>query len=367
MLFKQRKLRLWGGIALVVIVILTIVTAPNSNKLMAGSTYSKEPNGYGAWYEYMSDKGVKIERWKKPFKDIISYKEKKPEYNKVTYLQIKPSVSSALNNKSQTYKWIGEGNKLIILGVKAPATKADFVSDRSYNGLRVRIKTTRRREEVTSPILKDKYGATVWREKIKKGEVIYAVSPYIAANSYQGVADNYEFLARLVTNSDSNLILVDEYIHGYKDIETKKKEQQGTLADYLSKTVWFPIGIQILLITLVSVVFSWQRFGQPHTIKENKVDNSLAYIEALAGVLEKAQSTEFVIQTISKDEQLKLQKKLGLGRRLLPTDTLVNQWSEQTQKSGKQLRKLLQISQNQKPISEAELIKRIQQWQQFNR
>ena len=361
MIFRQRKLWLWGVIAIVVIIILTIFTAPNSNKLMAGSTYSKEPNGYGAWYEYMSNKGVSVERWKKPFNEIT----KKDTSIKIAYLQVLPgevAVNNYLNNKQ--VQWIGKGNKLVILGAREPATKAPFTSNQSYNKLQIKLQTTRRKEQAKDSIVKDDYGAIVWREKIKQGEIIYVVSPYIAANAYREVADNYEFLAQLVNNS--NQIFIDEYIHGYKDIETKKAEKQETLGNYFAKTIWFPLGIQGLLITIITLIFSRGRFGQPQRIKINKVDNSQAYIEALAGVLEKAESTDFVLKTINKDEQLKLQKKLGLGRKLLSTDILVNEWVKQTQQPREYLQQLLQISQQKKHISETDLVKWIQKWQQIN-
>ena len=79
----RRRLWIWGGIAIAVIIALTLVAAPSNNKLMAGSTYSKEPNGYGAWYEYMLAKGTDIQRWQKPFADLI-------EYQKNNHLTYKP-------------------------------------------------------------------------------------------------------------------------------------------------------------------------------------------------------------------------------------------------------------------------------------
>ena len=361
MIFRQRKLWIWGVIAIVAITILTIIAAPNSNKLMAGSTYSKEPNGYGAWYEYISGKGILVERWQKPFDEII----KKNTEENITYLQVLPRDIAVNKSLSRTQsQWLGKGNKLVILGVREPATKAPFTSNQSYNKLQIQIKTTRRKEKAKEPIIEDDYGVIVWREKIKQGEVIYAVSPYIAANAYREVADNYEFLARLIDNSDR--VFVDEYIHGYKDIETKKAEKQGTLSDYLSQTIWLPLSIQGLLIAIITILFSWQRFGQPQRIKINKVDNYQAYIEALAEVLEKAESTEFLLKMIDKDEQLKLQKKLGLGSKLLSREIVVNEWIKQTKQPSNNLQQLLQTSQQKKRMSEADLVKWLRQWQKIN-
>ena len=138
MIFHQRKLWLWGVIAIVAITILTIIAAPNSNKLMAGSTYSKEPNGYGAWYEYMSSKGILVERWQKPFDEIT----KKNTAGNIAYLQVLPRDIAVNNYLSNTQsQWVGKGNKLIILGVREPATKASFTSNQYYNKLQIQVQT----------------------------------------------------------------------------------------------------------------------------------------------------------------------------------------------------------------------------------
>lgn len=360
---RQRKSWIWGGIALTVIILLTIFAAPSSNKIMAGSTYSKEPSGYGAWYQYMLDRDFAIERWQKPFSQIIDNKKDFTD-KPITYLQVYPSAISLNNLPSSYTQWLRKGNQLIVLNAEGKATKASFVSTQSYNDLQVQIKTTRRKQEVKNPIIKDEQGAIVWKRKIGTGEIIYAVSPYIAANAYQEVADNYQFLASLI-NSNHKLF-IDEYIHGYKDVETKKVENKETLEDYLAKTIWLPIGIQGLVIAIISLLFLWQRFGQIEKIEVSKTDNSQAYIEALARVLEKAESTNFVAQTIGKDEQIKLQQKLGLGKRLLAADIVINEWNKQTNTPSNQLQSLLKMMKQTEHITESDLVKWMQKWQQIN-
>ena len=365
MIARQRKTWLWVVVALAALIIFTILAAPNSNKIMAGSTYSKEPSGYGAWYEYLVEQGYKVERWQKPFDRVIDNTEKLLPDNNLTYIQIQPSNIHLYSLPPQYAQWIEKGNQLVILGVKSKATEADFTSTQSYGNLQIQIKTTRRKQDLAEPVLQDEYGTIVWREKIGAGEIIYAVSPYISANAYQNIADNYQFLAQLI--KDNHQLLIDEYIHGYKDVETKQAEKQGTLRDYFAKTVWFPLGFQTLAIAIVTIAFFWQRFGQVKRIQTQKTDNSQAYIEALAGVLEKAQATNFVAQTIGRDQQLKLQKKLGLGNRILAADILLQEWVKQTDKPADPLNSLLQTMQQQKAIKETELVKWMQKWQQIDR
>ena len=367
--FRQRKW-LFIAIAIAIIVVLTLVAAPNSGSSQngSGSTYGKSPGGYGAWYEYMSQKDVAIDRWRKPFTELIE-----AEIDNITYVRVLSQnnyLIGAAGISSAESKWISRGNTLVILGKYEPATNAPFKSSISYRqgtlaDNQIEIATTRRLnqpKENVERISEDRYGTVVWSGKIGKGEVIYCTTPYLAANAYQENLDNYQFLAELV--SERQAIWVDEYIHGYKDKETNIKEQQATLLDYLVKTPWFLLFIQTVLISFVAAMAAFRRFGQPIIPSRAIADNSTAYIEALAGVLEKANSSDFVVEAIAKDERRKLQQTLGLGKSLVDTETLVNAYQQQGGTDN--LRQLLQMSNTQSKMSEGQLIQWIQQWQKIN-
>ena len=367
---KRRKLWIWGVIAISVMVILTLFSAPNNNKIMAGSTYGKKPDGYGAWYEYMIAKGADIQRWQRPFSDFLKYQKAQNQEDKVTYLQIVPPQRPDLASFSKKqYDWVAQGNTLVILSKREPATAASFNTNQLYRKLTVAIATTRRKEESFSHILEDEYGAIMWRDKIEQGTIIYAVTPYIAANAYQDVEDNFEFLAQIL--DPKSALFVDEYIHGYREnnatgehgLGDRTNITQDGLIGYLMKTPWYPISIQLIIMILVAIAFAWRRFGKPIMPQIDKLDNSQAYIEALAKVLEKAESTDFIIETIAKDEQRKLQKYLGLGRSLLDENILVNAWQQQTAKPPHDLQEVLQMAKSKHRMSEAELVNWIQKWQ----
>jgi hypothetical protein len=95
-------------------------------------------------------------------------------------------------------------------------------------------------------------------------------------------------------------------------------------------------------------------------------DNSTAYIDALAGVLEKANSTDFVVEAIAKDEQRKLQQALGLGKSLVDEQTLITAYKQQRGDTALDLSQLLRVSNGGKKISDAQLITWIQKWQKLN-
>lgn len=370
--FRQRKWLLIG-IAIAIIALLTLVAAPNSSgrKNDSGSTYGRNADGYGAWYEYMSQREIPIKRWRKPTSQLI-----KDDVQDVTLIQIlsKAHFLAGFGEISELEKdWVKQGNTLVIIGNFQPATAAPFRSMVSYrpqplSESKIEIETTRRyrkrRKVNTKRILEDQYGAIVWQEKIGKGKVIYCTTPYLAANAYQDNLDNYKFLAELV--SDKKMIWVDEYIHGYKDKETIVREQQENILNYLAKTPLFLLFIQLVLMAIIGSITAFRRFGQAIIPQSAIADNSIAYIDALAGVLEKASSTDFVVEAIAKDEQRKLQATLGLGKSLVDQETLITAWKQQRGDTTTELSQLLQVSNAKKNISDAQLITWIQKWQEIN-
>ena len=375
--FRQRKW-IFLAIAIAVIIVITLIAAPNNSKRNnSGSTYSRSPDGYGAWYEYMSQKEIPIKRWRKPFAKLIQ-----SDLNNVTYVQILSKnyylLGAGISNRK--LDWVSQGNTLVVIGKYEPVTPAPFNSSIPYrqgtlSSNNIKIETTRRfqsqstkkpRSKVQS-ILNDRYGAVVWSEEIGKGKIIYCTTSYLAANAYQNNPDNYRFLAGLV--DDRQTIFVDEYIHGYKDKETvaeEKENQPETLLSYLAKTPWFFLFIQTALIAIIAAATALRRFGLPKEPKTAISDNSTAYIDALAGVLEKANSTNFVVEAIAKDEQRKLQQSLGLGRSLINKDSLIAAYKQQRADSASDLDELFKVSNAKRKISEAQLITWIQKWQKIN-
>jgi Domain of unknown function (DUF4350) len=366
--WRQFLQRYWQMIltALAIMVLVTILNAPNGSEELKGSSYSVDPYGYAAWYQKMADKGVAIERWRQPAAEIIT---KYP--SGTTLLQVNSELK-VLDVTPEQRKWVESGNTLIILGIKTPPNDIEFSKDLDSPQGPIRIETTRRftpkdfevssyKNLPTKPesIVEDSTGAAIWQEKIGKGRLILATTPHLAANAYQDFAANYELLTSLAT-TDRQRIVVDEYLHGYKDDNNKK--QAGEKANLFVYLATSPVGILFLNICLLLMVVAWQqnrRFGAVVIPQPPKIDNSSAYIQALGGVLRQARSSEFVMQNIGKSEQLKLQRRLGLGnKQLVDRETLVNIWMTQTKLPAADLPVILQLAPGSKQLNEAEL----QQW-----
>ncbi|MBD2454573.1 DUF4350 domain-containing protein [Nostoc sp. FACHB-87] len=352
---KSNRVAWLGAIALAVIIILSFFAAPNT-KIYSGSTYSRSPDGYGAWYAYMQQQGITIQRWQKPLEDF------QPEKTPVTLLRVMSSLREE-NLLFDEQEWLAKGNNLVILGVKAPVTQANFNSLQNSAFGDVKIATKRRniKVEKTSISLGDRFGAVVWEEKSDKGKVIFSATPYLAANAYQDDVSNFQYLASLV-NQKNNKLFVDEYIHGYKDTDVKESEGEGSLWRYFAKTPLFPALVQVGVLLLVLIWAKNQRFGKPVALETPVIDNSQAYIQALAGVLEKAESSDFVVEMVGKEEQIQLQKSLGLGTTLLERQALLQVWQEKTGQSSAELDAVLKLSMQKQRISERELLSWLAKW-----
>ena len=388
------KNRLWllGAIAITAIMIITLFFAPANNKVNSGSTYNRAPDGYGAWYAFMSKRGTEVQRWQKPFEDFAKNQDAKPPS---TLLRIYSKlIPEAVSDKEK--KWLEQGNTLVILGVRAPVTPAPFSSLHPASAGEIKIDTGRRYPSDKKQVLDDQFGAIVWEKPVGKGTVYFASTSHLAANAYQDFPGNYEFLAGLVTQEGGeqeiegtqqalavkliqnsrnpqsqgtskilNKVWVDEYIHGYKDLEVIEREYEGNLFTYLAKTPLFPVLIQGTIILLVAIFAGWNRFGQPVTLSAPQVDNSEAYIQALAGVLQKANSTDFAVEIIGKEEQLQLQKALLLGQGSLESETLTNAWVQQTGRKAAELSELLPSPSHKRRISDSDLLAWLGKWQQI--
>lgn len=368
--------RQWWTIAIVVmgLLLVTVISAPNSPQSI-GSTYSKSPEGYGAWYAYMEAKGEKVERLRQPI-DQSFLNDYNNDKGNTTILQIladENSLSSGNSFISQPIHraWVEKGNRWVIVGTrkipngKTVATPADFISPlMTPNQGALTIATSRRyrlnldrpatlAEPATHSLLKDNYGSLVLETKIGRGSMVYVLPQFIAANAYQDAQNNFAYLRSLVKN---DRILVDEYLHGYRDQKAAKEEQEKPDAfEFLARTPLLLIFIQACIAVGVLIYGKNWRWGPVRSIDPPPVNNSRAYIQALAGILQKANSTDFVTDTLSKAELAQLQRALGLGNAPQDPAQVIQLWSQQTGQSPQTLERIFLSLRRQRKLSEAEL------------
>lgn len=393
---SQRKSIKFGAIALFIVILITLIVAPSNSGDQSGSTYNRAPDGYGAWYEFIQNewehnKNIKIQRWKKS-----SLPPQPTDKNPITLVRIYGSLispqSNSFDNLESSFfpdrieKWLKQGNSIIILGLQQPSSQSIFKTQHSTKFGTIEIETTRRAIDRKDILLGDNFGAIVWRKQFGKGQAIFTTTPYLAANAYQENLANYQFLSNLVLypeaklstdktievalqeqNNSSRNIFIDEYIHGYQDKEEIQQSQKDSILKYFSQTAVLPVFIQGAIVLLVVIIALNRRFGKPQKLNSKSFNNSRAYIEALAAVLQKAANLDFVIDVVGKEEQLQLQKKLGLDSQLLDEKTLIDAWVQQTGQPAKLLEEVMKIQLNSSKIGEIQLLQWLQKWQEIHR
>ena len=125
----------------------------------------------------------------------------------------------------------------------------------------------------------------------------------------------------------------------------------------------FPALLQAGILLLVLIWAKNRRFGQPVSLNTPIVDNSAVYIEALAGVLQKAESSDFVIDMVGSSEQMQLQKLLGLGQIPVDHSILIQAWVKQTGREPAELEQLLRLQSQKRHKSDKDLLSWLKQWQ----
>lgn len=366
----QRSLsrrQLWiGAIVLFVIIALTILLAPTA-RTTSGSSYARSPDGYGAWFTYMQQQGFTIERWQRPSSDLTRNHSGSPQ----TFVQIydRPTNPLALR---EFESWVQQGNRLVVLGQWGNATDAPFSSWHNSDAGMLKIETTRRirpsqwlsmqSSRSMQSILSDRYGEIVWKSVLGSGEIIYINTPYLAANAYQDIPTNFAFLANLVSQGHPrDRIYMDEYLHGYKDRQVVRQERRGDLVGYLVLTPVLLLAVQAGVIVAVAIYGQNRRFGSFLRLPSAKSNNSQAYIQALAGVLQKANCSDFLLDVIGKAEQTHLQQQLGQGRQTCTPEQLIAAWDEQVQQPHTTLQQVLQFQQRKRRVNDRALIQWLHQ------
>ncbi len=380
--WKNRRVWLITALVVGTLSVLSLFAAPGTTNLQRGSTYSRAPDGYGAWFAYMQQQGTPVRRWQRsmdglfapsavPEEEVVPISNPpkltpKPSSTPpdgiptqlITMIGIADQVDRVLPFNEE---WIRQGNVLVLLGVKQPVSAAPFSAFLNSPLGVIRVETARRRDrsqstsERATARLEDRYGAVVWEEAKGNGKVIYAVTPHLAANAYQDVAGNFKFLASLV--QPGYPVYVNEYIHGYKDQEAIAQEKvAGNIFSYLANTPIALVAMQTVVILLVLIVAKNQRFGSPIKLEAPQIDNSEAYIQALGTVLNKAECSEFVLETVGKAEQIHIQRSLGLGNVPLEVEAIATAWTQQTQRPAAELYEILRPAARKRRISERDLL-----------
>lgn len=343
-LLSNRYVRI-GVIAVVLLVLLSVILAPATGQKTSGSTYNRAPEGYLGWFRYMEDQDTPVQRWQRPLEEL------EPDASEPqTLLRVYSGLVYPYAGWSREWlqDWLAAGNDFVALGINEAIREAPFRTRQASPQGTVIIKTRRRHslsEKGERGRLGDDFGAIVWQKlgTEEEGSAYFAVTPHLAANAYLDAPGNYAFLTDLVSQSGGT-IWVDEYLHGYKDVDVIVEETVNSWIVYLARTPVKIAFVQLAILLGILLVSHNRRLGNLKTLSAPQVDNSQAYIEALAAVLHKAESTSFLVDMITKAERSSLRKSLGLSETGVDDATLKEAWTQQTGQPGEALTPLLNPS-----------------------
>ncbi len=354
--FRQRWL--WIGLGILVFVGLVLLSAPATKD---GSTYTRSPTGYFNWYTSLKQQNIPIQRWQKNHTKLTGTGQ--------TLIQIRGEQTTGPDSEAKEAidAWVAEGNTLISLDWQGRLTAAPFSSRLNSPVGPVLIETIRRQTALTEgeiALLRDKQGSVVWSSPESEGGYITVAYPWLAANAYPSDSNNYKFLTQLAQQQGGK-IWVDEWIHGYRDPLTPQEQKARPYQDaleYLFDTPVFPLTVQVFLIVLLLIWNGNRRFGQILTIKKPNLANSERYIQSLAGVLNNARHSDFVLQHVGEQLRQQLAAKLGIaadraaGTVRLDDQRLAEAWANQSGRSPQELLSLLQPTNPKRRFSDRELL-----------
>jgi hypothetical protein len=375
----------WVLVLILLVFVVVVLTGVATSK--EGSTYSYAPAGYQKWYAYMQKQPQsqgKIQRWRRdyselleqeaPNQDLIESQLPQLQYVSLDAPQTMVRVSDAgmlvdldAIITSELMQWVQKGNTIIQMGWYGNATQAPFQSKLSSPVGPVLVETTRRQDRKrisAGALLQDDTGVVAWTESEGKGKIIYVTYPYLAANAHAEESNNFAFLGRLASQAGGQ-IWVDEWMHGFRDRKARNNAERDIpdVQAYIFRTTpALALLIQAMVITGLLIWGKNWRFGPLQVIRPREIANSERYVQALAGVLNQARHSDFVLAQLGLRLRQQLASQLGLAADRAPTArlpddvTLAQAWTAQTGQSAQEVLKLLQKADSGRRLSDAELV-----------
>ncbi len=358
------KVPFWGWVLIGLLCLTLVVSIAAPKSYPKGSSYDQSLSGYAQWYEFMKTQNHPIKRWRRDYSQLKGQKQTLIQVADVERFQ-DPNLESA-----EILDWVKQGNTLIELRWGGEVSGAPFRSGLATPKGAVQIETTRRyqnrSENFDDGLLKDSFGTAVGSETLEKGTVIKSVYPWIGSGIYAQKGANFQVLADLATKQQGT-IWVDEWLHGYRDLEPKTALAKAKPQDLWSYFARRPIAVMAGQGVLLLALLLWgqnQRFGALLRIAPPLRNSSEQYIQALADTLNTHGHTEYVLTLLGQSLHDRLRSRLGIvgADGLGEGDgAIATEWAVVTGRPPSELLELLKQSRVQKRLRDSELLAWVQQ------
>lgn len=314
----DRRLLIGAGVAMVVLLALTLVLAPAPAQQSIGypSSYSPEWAGAKAAFLLLGQLGYRVERWERPPEEL-------PADPRGTVLILaEPSEDASADERIAIRGFVAEGGRVVALGGAAASLVPDAsakevpswdLQSKTYSSL-LPSPLTHDAPEITM-IAPDQwtshkpgelglYGRAekpvVVSYHVGRGEVIWWASSSPLSNGLIREKSNLAFFLNAVGPTRSR-VLWDEYFHGAR----------GSLVSYFAETPLPWAGLQIGLAFLAAV-FTFSRRAGPVRVPAIKSRLSpLEFVETLGDLYQSAGASPAAVGVAYQRFRTLLSRKLG--------------------------------------------------------
>jgi hypothetical protein len=339
------------------------------------SIFNKRASGLSALFEIASKSGLTCQPWQMPYRELSN--------THGLLIVVNPLQSPSSSEIEQILNWVAIGNQLIYFDqFNYPSGKQilktldlrrkpgqSVINEALFpvtpslvfahvNAIRVSGKS---RLSGALPLVSDRQGAFLTQVKWGQGRILLGCAANFCTNqSLQDRAafDNFQFMVNWLSTAHGS-IFFDEKCHGFS--------KATNLFTFL---FWHWPGLvfsQLVLIILVAIASSAQRFGQVKELTRQRNLSNVEFITGLANTYQRAQANLACLEIIGQDFKVQLCKRLSISPHASSSE-IVEAWQNCRPKSGSNLGSFLadyERAVDQKKISSQFLKETVSQMDEF--
>lgn len=178
----------------------------------------------------------------------------------------------------------------------------------------------------------DEQGALLVDYPHGTGRIIILSDPYMVSNGGIELRDNLRLAMNAITSS-GGLIAFDEYHHG-------RGTTSNPFVGYFAGTPVLPIAAQIVLLVLLVLWTRGRRFGRPLPLKQVDRRSSLEFVASMSELQERSRAFDLAIENIYSRTRRVLARHAGVNYNS-PRSLIANRVAERSSVDAQKLETLM--------------------------
>lgn len=298
---SDRRLMLWGGSGLLIIIIALALAPQNEQESLVPSTYSAQSPGAKAAFLLLQEQGYDAERWERPPDELPT------DASKTVLVMAYPTTYPTSEEKDALQRYLDQGGKILATGSTSGSylpmahLEMEPLPDPEWKEYEPRVLSTLTRAgkikmspaaywDSTSLHYLVHYAREarpiVVSYKVGRGEVIWWGSSIPLTNAGISEAGNLGLLLNSLGNAREVHVFWDEYFHG----------SRRTLGSYIGEPpVWWAL-LQCGFIVLAMLLTYSRRNGPIRAWSEPKRLSPLEFVHTLGGLYLRANATQAALE-----------------------------------------------------------------------